>query len=371
MKRGNGEGSIYKDKRGRWIAALSVGHDSTNGKPIRRTKACRTKRDAIAELDKMRLHYKGGLSVNPDRIKLIDYIVAFVDVYRKPYIRASSFRQYQSNIKSLRQIPLCSASITKLTQTDLQRIIDSLPSDGAKKHCWPIIKTAIKKAVADNILTRDITAGLKPPKVTSKRQISVVDHKTRDKLFDACRPDPPLYIAVKIMYYTGIRIGEAVALCWADIDAKARMATIAHTASGVGHAVTLAPTKTGKTRQVTLPASLVAELEKYRHWQRQHIMLHRDTYSASDYIITYSGKLYDPGALRSRMRCRCRAAGISVRPHELRHTHATELFAAGLTPKDVQERLGHSSIKITMDIYTHYIPTRAIDIADYLERHYI
>lgn len=370
MKRGNGEGSIYKNRRGRWVAALSVGHDIDTGKPKRKTKTCRTKADAINALDNLKLVYAGGLSLNADKIKLIDYISAYIDTYKRGYCRQSTLNNYSLYVTKIKYLPLCSMALTKITPSDVQAALNSIGATTMRARVLTLLRAVARQAVADRLIPADFSAGCKVGSTTTKaNKIKVLSDANVAKLLDAVKNDKPLDIAVRIMLYAGLRVGECLALKWIDIDGN--MLTVGQTVSGRGDCMTVAPPKNGKPRRISLPSKLLADIKKYQHWQRREIMRQRDTYCDNNIIVTYDGQICHPHIVAARLKKAGATVGVTVTPHMLRHTHATRLFIAGATPKDVQERLGHSKISMTMNIYTHYTDSRDSCISSQIDAYYI
>jgi integrase len=123
-------------------------------------------------------------------------------------------------------------------------------------------------------------------------------------------------------------------------------------------------TKSGRCRTVAMPQMLVDELRRHRLAQAQELLRLGIRISGDSYVVAQAdGQPYQPRALSQAVRYFMRARGIKVRLHGLRHSHASHMLAAGVHPKVAQERLGHSSIAITMDIYSHVMPNMQADAA--------
>lgn len=370
MKRGNGEGSIYKTRRGRWIAALSIGHDADTGKPRRKTKTCRTKTDAIAALDSLKLAFAGGLSLSANKIMLIDYIGTYVDTYKRGYCRQSTLSNYNLYVKKIKSLPLCNMALIKITPSDVQAALNGIGATTIRMRVLALLRAAARQAVVDRLIPADFCAGCRASSTTAKAdKIKVLSDVDVARLLDAVKNDKPLDIAARLMLYTGMRVGECLALMWTDIDGD--VLTINKTISGRGDSMTVAPPKNGKPRRVSLPRKLLADIRAYQHWQRCEIMRQRDTYCDSSIIVTYDGRICPPNIVAARLKMIGATVGITITPHMLRHTHATRLFAAGVTPKDIQERLGHARLSTTMDIYTHYIDSLDSRISSQIDAYYI
>lgn len=166
---------------------------------------------------------------------------------------------------------------------------------------------------------------------------------------------------------TGMRRGEALALQWRDIDFTTNRISIRRATDSAAKGNTKV-TKSGKARVIDIDTQLVAELKKLKKLRGS---LSLDLARPTAFLFSYDdGRLRDPAVVSSRWKRRTTAAAKvikdlpHIRLHGLRHTHATLLMQLGESPKVVQERLGHSSISITMDLYSHVNPTMQRAAAD-------
>ncbi len=165
---------------------------------------------------------------------------------------------------------------------------------------------------------------------------------------------------------TGLRRGELVGLRWRDVDFTAgRIAVVQQRAKG-GGGVSAGPTKTKRGRRlVSLDDITLSALEQHREAQDKEKELLGAGYQDEGLVFCRAdGKALHPDRVTKLLREHVRAAGLPwIKVQGLRHTHATILLQAGVHPKVVQERLGHSSIAITLDTYSHAIPAMQEDAA--------
>lgn len=166
---------------------------------------------------------------------------------------------------------------------------------------------------------------------------------------------------------TGMRRGEALALQWRDVDFKTAKISIRRAADSAAKGETKV-TKSGKARVIDIDAQLLTELKKLKSLRGS---LSLDLARPAAFIFSYDdGRLRDPAVISNRWKRRTSAAAKVLEElphiplHGLRHTHATLLMQLGESPKVVQERLGHASISITMDLYSHVNPTMQRAAAD-------
>jgi integrase len=168
-----------------------------------------------------------------------------------------------------------------------------------------------------------------------------------------------LYAAWLLSATTGLRRGELLGLRWQDVDLEAETASISQTLLAVGFKVSVGQPKTGRGyRQVALFPAAVDALRQHRTRMETEYAGRGKTLTNDAFIFTRDdGAPVHPDRFSELFDLHIRAAGLPrIRLHDLRHTHATLGLAAGIHPKIMSERLGHSSISITLDTYSHAIP---------------
>lgn len=150
---------------------------------------------------------------------------------------------------------------------------------------------------------------------------------------------------------SGMRQGELFGLHWADIDFNGGFLVVRRSLENLAGAARLKEPKTGKGRRIDLPAFAVAALNDHRKQSLAEGTLGAVVFTGPD------GKFLQPSNVRQRSFAAIERAGVpEIRFHAMRHTCATLLLQAGENVKVVSERLGHSSIKITLDVYGHVLP---------------
>jgi len=165
------------------------------------------------------------------------------------------------------------------------------------------------------------------------------------------RPDLALW--VRLGTYCGLRAGEVLALRRESVNLERRVLIVDHSVSDVNGYLVIGPTKTGHTRAVPIPESLVSGLQEH---------LTKRVKPESDALVFTSetgGLVSHVNWYRRHFRPAVKRAGLpeGVRFHDLRHTYASLLIAQGAHPRAIMERLGHSSIQVTLGTYGHLFPT--------------
>ena len=370
MKRANGQGSIYYDKRRkRYVARVTVGRRAT-GTLIRRQRSARTKREAKLLLKEL-LEARAREAARP--VTVAGYAREYAEVFKKPRVRATTWLNYLS-ILARADAHFSGLALSALTPIALQRAVNEEKSRCTAHRLLVLVRGAMRQAYAEGRIDHDPTVGVRAPVPTAKKSIVVPTLDEVRRLVRAADA-PALRMAIQIQFATGMRAEEVLGLTWQDVDLENRQLFVRQVTNQVGRAVLIAPPKSrASCRTVTLPSRLVADLARYRAWQevrRKNVGAVWREQPEGRFVCTSDGAPIGIRTYASAFRKAARNAALSVTPHTLRHAHATMLIAAGWTPKDVQERLGHASIRVTLDTYTHPIPERGRKIADWLDGVYL
>jgi integrase len=186
---------------------------------------------------------------------------------------------------------------------------------------------------------------------------------------DAAR-QTSIYIPVLLGVLCGLRRGEICGLRWRNVDLDNGQLAVVASASRSGGKTIEKETKGGRGRLIALPAMAVAELRRYRTQQAEQLLKLGIRLTDDHHVFAKEdGTPYWYGALSRRFKRFMQEHQLpQIRLHDLRHSHATHLLQAGVHPKIAQERLGHSSIAITMDTYSHAMPNMQADAAAKLDK---
>jgi integrase len=225
------------------------------------------------------------------------------------------------------------------------------------RYTHTVVRKALKDACRWGLVGRNVADLANPPKVTKTRKWTTwspseigtfLRHVEADRL-------SPLW---ELTANTGMRRGELLGLRWEDLDFDAATVTIRRALVVVGYKVMIRPTKTDRPRVIALDAGMVAILNEWRRFQLEERLAWGPAYHDSGYIFTKEdGSPLHPDETSKRFNRLLASVAIPrIRFHDVRHTWATTALAAGVHPKIVAERLGHGSIQITLDTYSHVMP---------------
>ena len=220
-----------------------------------------------------------------------------------------------------------------------------------------ILKQGLATAVRWRILARNPVDSVDPPKVERRKMTALDATETAQLLahFRGTRTFTPVLLAVMC----GLRRGEITALRWGSVDLARRQLSVIESTEQTTKGVRSKETKSGRARTVALPAMVVDEMRRARVVQAEELLRVGVRLTDQSHVVAQlDGQPLQPNSLTHEfVRLSAKAEGLPrIRFHDLRHTHATHLLLNGVHPKVAQERLGHSSVGITLDLYSHVLP---------------
>jgi integrase len=243
--------------------------------------------------------------------------------------------------------------------------LDSGLSGSTVQKIHHVVCKALSQAVRWNLIPRNPVDNVKSPTSSTKEMHPLSAHEAR-QLLEASRGDrlEALYV---LAVHTGMRRGELLGLKWADIDLDNSTVRVRRTLTRKGTGYVLGEPKTKKSRRtVRLTQKAVEGLRRHRARQAEEKLRAGFYEDAGLVFASKSGSLINPSNLRQRsFKPLLKRAGLpEITFHDLRHTCASLLFQRNVHPKSVQELLGHASVAITLDTYSHMLPGMGSEAAD-------
>ncbi|MGH2442186.1 MAG: site-specific integrase [Chloroflexota bacterium] len=310
----------------------------------------------------------GRLSENK-RQKLDEYLRAWI-ASKKPGLAPSTHDSYDLNRRRLE--PYCgSVRLDVLRPKDIQQAYAGLTAQGLKpksvRQAHRLLHAALQDAVRLGLVPMNVVDSTSPP----RDQLNEMKTLTAPQLIILFREsrDDPLHALWVVLATTGLRLGEALGLRWGDIDLDAGRLSVQRALqrqSGGAGLVFTTPKTAQSRRTVDLTTVAIKALKGHRvRWEDRRDKL-GDKWQGSDVVfVSDVGKLLDPTGMAERLgRILARAQLPRIRVHDLRHTAATLALQQGVSPKVVQEMLGHSSITLTLGTYSHVLPPMRREAAD-------
>ena len=236
-------------------------------------------------------------------------------------------------------------------------------------HMRRVLIKALSQAVTWDRLAKNPAAATTPPKVERKKMLAYDAAQTAE-LLDAIRPTR-MFIPTLLAVMCGLRRGEILALRWRHVELgdNRPQLSVMESAEQTKDGVRYKEPKSGRARTVSLSSTVIAELKAHRARQaEEQLRLGIRPDEDSFVVAQYDGQPIQPRSLTHEwVRILGKTTLPRIRFHDLRHTHASQMLAAGVHPKVASERLGHSTIGITLDLYSHVMPGMQADAAEQVD----
>jgi integrase len=363
-KKGNGEGSIYEHKRnGKKVGYRGAYVVHTAEGPERRYVSGKTRDEVHGKLIEALGNRAQGLVFDAGALTVGEYLTRWLKDSVSGTVRPSTFEVHRHVIE-----PHIIPSLGRLKLKDLnpahvrafyREKLDSGLSTATVHKMHSVVRKALKQAVLDGLIPRNICEAVKPPKI-ERKEIKPLDREHAKALLEAASGDrlEALYV---LAVHTGMRAGELLGLKWEDVDLEHGVARLKRSLVREGGKTALGDLKTPKSRRsVRLTRAATEALRSHLERQLEEIERIGFLYQPGGLVFaTESGTLINPSNLRNRsFKPLLKRAGLpDICLHDLRHTCATLLLSQGTHPKLVQELLGHATIAMTLDTYSHFLPS--------------
>lgn len=367
-KRGNGEGSVCRRPDGRWQGSITIGRDD-RGRLIRKYFYGKTRKETSEKLNRAIEELRDNRFINKsDNPTVEQWCHEWLWSYKRNSVKQKTFDQYETILRTHIIPDIGDIRLADLKTMHIQRIINKMYDSGLSHRTIEVMKivmhAALKQAQRNKLVGENVCENVVLPRKQPKR-IRVLNEDEQTKLIAALKDN---YIGRGLLFalYTGMRRGEVLALKWSDYDKNEKTISITKALSRVrtynkdGNKTMLTVT-TPKTdtsiRTVPLIDKAVELLAEHKRKQERYMELVGDYYTDNDLIFSSSrGDYLDPGNFNRKLNKTVKKIGIPrISPHVLRHSFATRGLEAEVSLKAMQELLGHSSITVTGDIYTHIL----------------
>ena len=361
-------GSVYKrEGRKTWSVIVELERDHNGKRKQEWHNGYRTKREAERKLTEIMGRLDRSEHVSPSKLTVAMFLRDEWLPSIRTTIRPSTFSVYRAIING-HVIPyIGDRPLQQLKSADLGALYTQLTELGLApktvRNVHSLIRSVLKEAVTLGYVTRNVASFAKPPRVPQTEMQtwnadelrSFLEHVHADRL----------YAAYVLLATTGMRRGEALGLHWRSVDLDSARVSVNTALVLVGNEPAFQEPKSTKGRRsIPLPPETVAALRAHRKQQlAEKMSLGLDYDNSRDLVFRREdGTRVHPSTLSRRFGKLVRQTTLpEIRLHDLRHTFATLALQAGVSVKVVSEMLGHASVTITYDTYSHVIPGMAED----------
>jgi integrase len=371
-------GHIRERSSGAFELRYSLGTDPATGKRKIATVTVRgTRKEAAREMRRLLRAVDTGAHVDPNRLTVREWLSTWLGSIREE-VAPRTAERYGEIVNNFLTPALGNLQLAKLAPVHLQEAYNGWATGGrrdgkdgglspmTRRHIHRILSAALARAVENQLIARNPCDVFKKrlPKV-ERREMAVLTAEQSARLLDAVR-HTRVYWPTLIALATGMRRGEIVALRWRNVDLDRGSVRVVESLEQTKAGLRAKAPKSEKARAITLPAFAANELRRLKREQAEEL-LRLGVRQSVDMLLCAraDGEPMQPRSLTHEFtRLVARMKDIPrVRFHDLRHSHATQLLLAGVHPKVAQERLGHSTISVTLDLYSHVTATMQEDAA--------
>ena len=359
-RRGNGDGSVYqRASDGRWLGVVVLGYDA-EGRPIRKATSARTRTEVMQKLKVLQRQVDDSLPLPDTTMSVAQLLTRWQNDVLRHQVAPSTADNYESIAMHHIAPALGRKKVAKLTAAEVDHLLSTKLDEGLSastvRRIRAVISQALDQGVRWGIVSRNVATLTRGPRIVRREGRTLSPEEAR-RLLEALHGhrSEALYT---LMLSTGLRRGEALGLKWDDLDLESGVLLVCRQLTREGGQLRTSDTKTLRSRRaVDLPAPLVSILRRHRADQAADRLELGPAWQETGYVFTTSiGTPFDPRNMYREFQSICISAGLGKwHPHELRHSAASLMLAQGVKLQVVSEVLGHSSIRMTADVYGHVL----------------
>ena len=343
-----------------------------NGKPLRKYVSASSRYKVVAKLKVLQRQIDDGLLPKDGRITLSTLFERWSDDIMRHQVEESTLRNYMS-IARIHILPtLGHMELIALSVNDVDRLLsikrDSGLASSTVRRIRIVLAQCLNQAIRWGLLFRNVATLSRPPKALRTEGRTLSPNQARQFLDTLKGHRHEALFA--LLLCTGLRRGEALGLMWADLDRETSVIRISRQLKREGRALITSDTKTFRSRRaVNLPHNMMVTLLEHEKNQVREREGRGDRWIDTGFIFTTSkGTPIDPRNFYREFRSICDEAGLGHwHPHELRHSAASLMLAQGVKLHVVSQVLGHSSIRMTSDVYGHLLEPDRVEAAVAME----
>jgi len=363
-------GHIEKRGKNSYSIVVSLGKDAATGKYKYQWVTVKgTKRDAERRLAELLHQIDNGTFIKPGKLTLGEYMVRWLEDYVWPNLAPRTSEGYESILRCHLVPALGSIPLVQLKPDHIQRYYSDKLSrgrydgEGALSHTSVLhhhtcLHRALRMALRWGLINRNPADAVTPPHA-QRPQMRTMNQEDMTRFLEAAKATS-YYVLFYQALFTGMRRSELLALRWCDVDLLLCQAHVSRTLHQLktGEIVIGVPKSAKGRRMISLPPSAALLLQEHRDRQSAQRLALGIPLKDEDLIFsTLDGKPLRPNTVTrawSALAVRCGLEGLRL--HDARHSHASLMLTQGVHPKIVQERLGHATIAVTLDTYSHVAP---------------
>lgn len=378
MARGHIRKRVYKSGT-TWQIVIEHGLDE-NGDRKRTYKSTNgTKKEAEKLMQQMLNELEGGTFIEESKMTVATYLRSWIKTYAEPNLAPTTIDGYKSNVENYLIPNVGTIALQKLSPMHLQEMYLKLSKNGRLDGKGGLSPTTIRaihrtlgKALDEALrmqqVKRNVSSLVTIPKVKPYKA-EIYDEDEIISLLNVAK-GTDMEIPITLGATLGLRRGEILGLKWSDINLIDGKMTISNNLVNTSSGAIFTTPKTDKScRTLELSEGIIALLKKHRLSQKENKIKLGGAYKENDLVCCQpDGSWYEPRCFSKRFAWFLKKHGLKhIRLHDLRHSNATLMLTYGIPAKVASQRLGHSSISITLDLYSHVTDNMQKEVASKIE----
>jgi len=365
------KGYIRQRSKGKWEITIDTGRDPSTDKRLRHFETIvGGKKEAQHRLAELLLNIRKGTYIKqPKQLTVASWLRQWLDSYVASNLSPKTRQSYEQESRYYIIPNLGGIRLSDLRPHHIQDYIAKALSEGRRhrtgglssrtvQYHYRILSKSLDDAIRMGLIAVNACKGVSAPRPV-RRDIPSIGLEDVTKLLSAIR-ESSYYLFYYTLLLTGLRRSELLAHRWKDLDIDLACIYVVHSLHRLddGSIIIKEPKTSRSRRPVDLPSSLAILLRHYKVEREAERIITGKRLTEDDFVFSHAdGTPLNPNTVSHTFSKIAARAGLShSRLHDLRHIHATLLLKAGTHPLIVQERLGHSSIATTLDIYSHTVP---------------
>ena len=367
VRRGSGEGSIYKRRQGGWAGAVSL-----DGRR-RRAVYGATREEVRRKINVILKELDTGTYSDARGRRIGEFLDQWLEEVVKPNVRRWTYVGYEVNVRLHIKPALGQLRLDQLTPLDVQRWMNLKVQEGLSpktvRHLRATLRAALNQAIRWGMLGRNVAMLVDPPKAR-RYEIRPLNPEEARRFLAHIKGDR-LEALYTVALALGLRQGEALGLRWQDVDLERGEVRVVNQLQRVGGNLTLVDLKTDQSRRMlVVPASTLMRLKEHAERQNEERQNLGQNWCESGLVFTRpDGRPLEATTVSRAFHRLLDEVGLPQRRfHDLRHSCATLLLVQGVSPRVVMEVLGHSEVGMTLNTYSHVIPQLRREAADRMDQ---
>lgn len=368
-RRGRGEGFIHERPNGVWEARISLGYDA-EGKRTSKSVYGKTKAEVQKKLRELQTDAAGGELTEPTKLTVGQYLESWLQDFAKLKCSPTTFDRYEGLVNNHITPHIGNLKLAKLQPVQIDHLMGKIArAHGERSPAWTqklsatLLSNALRHAVRLRLIAYNPAADL-PKAKPAEKDIELFTPEQAQTFLLAAR-SRRLNALFTTALGSGMRQGELLGLSWEAVDFERSLVTVSRSLAQVRGKFYLKEPKSKRSRRtIRLPAFAMNALREHR--QMMAVEGHNSPYVFTTKNGSFIGK---SNVIRQVFRPILKSAKLpQVKFHALRHTHASALLRDGASIKAVSQRLGHSTVELTLRVYFHLLPDADDSLAGQAEK---